>query len=108
MSTTPSIDDFIEALSEEPDWYSLGIFLGVPAIRLDLFKLVNRETSVTRCLIEVYMCLERLGKAPSWDMILLTLRSMGNHALAKTIVSRYIDYSPPEGIVAGESARTIK
>ena len=93
----PSIDQFAKVLCQVPDWYSLGVFLGGPSNDLDLIKHDYRGTSVTRCLIETYKCLERLGKAPSWNSIANNLRAMGNHALSEHIDSTYIHPSlePP-------------
>ena len=95
--STPSIDQFAKVLSKEPDWYSLGVFLGVSYQESHKIKQEYREATVTRCLIEVYQCLERLGKAPSWDSIARNLRAIGNHALAEQIDSTYIHPSlePP-------------
>ena len=92
-----SIDQFAKVLSKELDWYSLGIFLGVPSHDLNTINHEYSRISVTRCLIEVYQCLERLGKAPSWNSIASKLRTMGNHALADHIDSTYIHPSlePP-------------
>ena len=87
MSTT--IDQFAEVLSKEPDWYSFGIFLGVRSPDLDRIKHEYDSISITRCLIEVYKCLERLGKVPSWDFVACKLRAIGNHALAEEIVSMH-------------------
>ena len=93
----PSIDQFAKVLSKEPDWYSLGIFLGVPSHDSNTIMHEYSRTSITRCLIEVYQCLERLGKAPSWDSIASKLRALDNHALAEHIDSTYIHPSlePP-------------
>ncbi len=95
--STPSIDQFAEVLSKGPDWYSLGVFLGVPSNELDTIGENYSKISVTRCLIEVYKCLERLGKAPSWDFIASKLRALDHHALAEHIDSTYIHPSiePP-------------
>ena len=92
-----SIDQFAKVLSKELDWYSLGIFLGVPSHDLNTINHEYSRISVTRCLIEVYQCLERLWKAPSWNSIASKLRTMGNHALADHIDSTYIHPSlePP-------------
>ena len=92
-----SIDQFAKVLSKEPDWYSLGIFLGIPSHDLNTINHEYSRISITRCLIEVYQCLERLGKAPSWDSIASKLRTMGNHALAEHIDTTYIHPSlePP-------------
>ena len=95
--SAPSIDQFAEVLSEESDWYSLGVFLGVPHHELDTIGENYSKISVNRCLIEVYKSLERLGRAPSWDFIASSLRKNKNHALAKHINSMYIHPSlePP-------------
>ena len=78
---------------KEPDWYSLGVFLGVPSNELDTIGENYSKISVTRCLIEMYQCLERLGKAPSWNSIASNLRKMDHHALAEHIDSTYIHLS---------------
>ena len=93
----PSIDQFAEVLSKDPDWYSLGVFLGVPGNELNMIRENYSKISVTRCLIEVYQCLERLGKAPCWDFIASKLRALDHHALAEQIDSTYIHPSlePP-------------
>ena len=93
----PSIDQFAESLSKEPDWYSLGVFLGVPSNELDRIGENYNKISVTRCFIEMYKCLDRLRKAPSWDFIASKLRLLDNHALAEQIDSTYIHPSlePP-------------
>ena len=89
----PPIDQFAKVLSREPDWYCLGIFLGAPSNDLDSIKSEYRGTSVTRCLIETYKCLERLGKAPTWNSIASNLIEMGNCFLAEHIDSTYIQPS---------------
>ncbi len=93
----PSIDQFAEVLSKGPDWYSLGVFLGVPSNELNTIGENYNKISVARCLIEVYQCLERLGKAPSWDFIASKLRALDHHALAEQIDTTYIHPStePP-------------
>ena len=93
----PSIDQFAEVLSKGPDWYSLGVFLGVAGNELNTIGENYSKISVTRCLIEVYQCLERLGKVPSWDSIASKLRALDNHALAEHIDSTFIHPSlePP-------------
>ena len=88
--SAPSIDLFAEVLSKGPDWYSLGVFLGVPDHEINAIKLEYSGISVNRCLIEVYQCLVKLGKAPSWDSIASRLRALDHHALAEHIDSTYI------------------
>ena len=93
----PSIDQFAKVLSQEPDWYCLGIYLGAPSDDLDLIKHEYRGLSVSRYLIETYKRLERLGKAPTWNSIASNLIEMGNCFLAEHIDSTYIQPSlePP-------------
>ncbi len=95
--SNPSMDQFAKVLYKEPDWYSFGVFLGAPSHELDTIGENYSKISVTRCLIEVYKCLEKLGKAPSWDFIASNLREMGNNLLAERIDSTYIHPStePP-------------
>ena len=95
--SAPSIDQFAVVLFKGPDWYSLGVFLGAPFHELDPIKLEYSGIGVIRCMIELYKCLVRLGKAPSWDSIASILKSIGYTALAEEIVSTYIQPSlkPP-------------
>ena len=48
----PSIDQFAEVLFKGPDWYSLGIFLGVAGNELNTIGENYSKISVTRCLID--------------------------------------------------------
>ena len=92
-----SIDQFAKELSPVSDWYSLGVFLGAPVNDLDTIRNEYSKFGVTRCLIELYKCLETLGKTPSWSVIVERLRSLGNYGLADKIHSTYIQPSlePP-------------
>ena len=89
----PTIDQFAEVSSLEPDWYTLGIFLGAPSHELDTIGLNYRGISKLRCLVEVYKCLENRGNLPSWDFIANNLRRMNNHSLADRIDLKYIQPS---------------
>ncbi len=104
----PSIDQFAEVLSKGPDWYSLSVFLGVSYHELNTIKHEYSGISITRCLIEVYQCLERLGKAPSWDSIASKLRALDHHALAEHIDSTYIHPStePPSESSSSNSGQS--
>ena len=92
-SIDPSIarvDQFTEVLSGATDWYTLGTLLDVPTTDLDWIKQEYRGMQITRYQIEMYNCLKRLGKLPTWKSIASSLRTMGNHALAERIHSTYI------------------
>ena len=104
----PSIDQFAKELSNEPDWYSLGTFLGAPTSDLDKIKHEYSGISVTRCLIETYKCLERLEKTPSWNFIAKQLRALNNPALAEQIDTTYIPPSlePPSESSSSDSEQS--
>ena len=113
---TPTIDQFAEVSSLEPDWYTLGIFLGAPSHELDTIGLNYRGISILRCLVEVYKCLENRGNVPSWDFIANNLRRMNNHSLADRIDSKYIQPSlkpstvphcPSSSLESGSSDNSI-
>ena len=86
---SPNISQFAEVLSQEPDWYTLGIFLDAPTHKLDAIGLHFRGDSCLRCLIELYKCLESQAKTPSWEFIAKSLRRMNNHSLADKIKANY-------------------
>ena len=92
--STPTIDKFAEVLSQEAEWYTLGVFLGATTQELDAIGLNYRTVSVMRCLIELYTSLQRRGKCLSWDHIANTLRRMKNYYLADQIISVYILLQP--------------
>ena len=110
MMSGPFIDQFVKVLSAETDWYSMGAFLGVPTTDLDRIKHEYRGATVTRCLIEVYQCLERLGKTPSWNSITSTLRELGNHALSEKIRSTdiYPSTKPPSESISSNSEQSSR
>ena len=89
MSSHPSIDQFAEELSPVSDWYTLGVFLGAPTPELDTIRNEYSKIGVTRCLIELYKCLEKLGQTPSWGVIVRKLKSMSNNALAEKLHTTY-------------------
>ncbi len=104
----PSVNQFAKELSKEPDWYTLGTFLDAPTGDLDSIKHECRGMRITRCLIEVHKCLERLGKVPSWNSIAEELKALDNHALAEHIDSTYIHPStePPSEFSSSNSEQS--
>ena len=86
----PTITEFTEALLPEPDWYSLGIFLGASTAELDTIGINYRGVSTMRCYIELYSCLKSRDIIPSWEFIIDCLQRMNKDALAKRITSKFI------------------
>ena len=83
---TPS--EFTELLSEEPDWYSFGAFLGARTHELDIIQMNHQGAgSHKRCLIELYKCLESRGKTPSWEVVVDKLKRFKNYKLSNRIAS---------------------
>ena len=87
---SPTITEFVHVLSEETDWYIFGTFMGVPTSELDNISRNYRTESVTRCLIEMYKCIESRGLPLSWEHIVKSLRAMKNNYLSDKIQSKYI------------------
>ena len=87
----PTLEDFVEALSTESEWYTLCVFLGAPTHELDDINRNYRYDGIKRCLIEVYKCLENAQRVPTWQSIEFALRRTGNIALANKIKTEYID-----------------
>ena len=86
----PTVAQFVDALSTEPHWYNLGIFLHVPSHELNRIGLQYRSEGTLRCLIEVYKSLESLNKVPSWEFLSQVLKTINNVALANEIYTNYV------------------
>ena len=89
-NTTPSVAQFVKALHNEPDWYTLGVFMAVPTTELDRIARNYSKDSIRRCLIEVYKFIKSKSLPLSWQLIAESLKDMDNNALAKQIESDYI------------------
>ncbi len=89
-SDIPTVDQFADALSSEPHWYNLGIFLQLPTAELKKLELEYRSMGTQRCLIELYNSLESLNKVPSWEFLSQALGRCNNVALAKEIYTKYV------------------
>ena len=83
---SPTIDNFVEELATERDWYTLGMFLGVSTVDLDVITTNYSTQGIRRCLIEIYKCLESKGKPLSWKIIAVALQRMENSNLANEIL----------------------
>ena len=91
---SPTIDKFVEVLATERDWYSLGMFLSVSTVDLDVITTNYSTQGIRRCLIEIYKCLESKGKPLSWKIIAVALQRMESFNLANEILR--ISESPEE------------
>ncbi len=86
----PTVDQFAYALSSEPHWYNLGIFLQLPSHELNRIGLEYRSEGTLRCLIEVYNSLESIHKVPSWEFLSQVLGKINNDSLANQIYTNYV------------------
>ncbi len=91
----PTVAQFADALSSEPHWFNLGIFLQVPTAELKKLELQYSSMGIQRCLIELYNSLESLNKVPTWEYLSQALRKRNNIALANEIYSKYV-LRPPQ------------
>ena len=87
-------DIFIEELSQEQRWYTMGILLGVPTHKLDTISINYGSLCIRECLGELYKCCMELEGGVSWEQIVEALRKMDNGFLAGIIYSKYISPSP--------------
>ena len=87
-------DVFIEELSQEQRWYTMGILLGVPTHKLDTISINYGSSGIRECLGELYKCCMELEGGVSWEQIVEALRKMDNGFLAGIIYSKYISPSP--------------
>ena len=86
---------FVELLSEEPDWYSFGTFLGARTHELDIIQMNHQGAgSHNRCLIELYKCLESREKTPSWEVVVEKLKRFKNYKLSNRITSVFKPSEP--------------
>ena len=83
-------DLFAEELEKEPKWYDLGVFLGIPTNELDSIQERYVFEGQTRCLIEIYKCLERRTKPIQWKAIIEALRRRKNNKLANDLDRKYV------------------
>ncbi len=97
-TSVPAIDEFAEALQEEPNWLSLGVFLKLPKTELGLIESSGFE--IVRCYLELYSLMQRLNMMRTWAEIAAALRRLKNLRLADEIDKKYIQ-SP--SIKSGES-----
>ena len=87
-------DVFIEELSQEQRWYTLGILLGVPTHKLDTISINYGSSGIRGCLGELFKCCMELEGGVSWEQIVESLWKMKNVLLAASIHSKYISPSP--------------
>lgn len=84
------VDVFAEALSEDPDWYTLGVFLGVKSHTLKEIGRNYRLEGTIRCLIELYESYSESCEEPlSWDIIVSALQRKKNVHLANKLQSKF-------------------
>ena len=93
---SPAIESnvFIEDLSQDERWYTLGTLLGVPTHKLDAISVNYGSSGINRCLGELFKCCMELEGGVSWEQIVEALRKMDNDFLAGIIYSKYISPSP--------------
>ena len=87
-------DVFIEELSQDQRWYTVGVLLGVPTHKLDTISINYGSSGIRECLGELYKCCMELEGGVSWEQIVEALRKMDNGFLAGIIYVKYISPSP--------------
>ena len=87
---SPTVAQFVMALSTETGWYMLGVFMGVPTSELDAIDRNHGSDGRMRCLAEMYKYIESMSLPLSWQLIAEALKNTNNHSLAEKIHSEYI------------------
>ena len=87
---SPTVAQFVMALSNETGWYMLGVFMGVPTSELDTIDRNYGSDGRMRCLAEMYKYIESMSLPLSWQLIAEALKNVNNHSLAEKIHSEYI------------------
>ena len=96
--TPVTADLFAEELEEEPKWYDLGVFLGIPTNELDSIQATYAFEGPRRCLIEIYKCLEKKTNPIQWKAIINALERMRNNKLAGYLKRKYVKGSSASAI----------
>ena len=100
---SPSVDEFAESLAEvSTGWYTLGVFMGAPPHELSSIALRFSAEGVLRCLIELYQFLKSIGKMPSWEFIISSLKRMNKVYLADQINSRLVRSLRQSSVSSGD------
>ena len=87
MSEAITPEEFVVELYEVPDWFTLGIFLGVDELQL---RQINRSENTNRCLVEVFSLIKRLDIELSWRKIAEALEKMKYFRVARNIRQKYL------------------
>ena len=91
VSPSPTVDQFAEVLRPEGNsWFDIGVFLGASDAEIEVIRQNHATNGVVTCLIKLHGCLVKKGKPLTWETIATALRRLGNHTLADSIHSKYI------------------
>ena len=85
-SSPVELSKFVEVSSQEPNWYMLGVHLGVPSSKLDVIERTHPK-DFSRCLVELHKSLEK--SSFTWEAIASSLEKMPNNDLADKIRTTY-------------------
>ena len=87
----PAADLFVEVLSQDcPNWFDIGVYLGASITDLREIRKNYTTHGIITCLAELHDCLVKKEKPLTWEAIATALRRLGNHRLAESIHSDYI------------------
>ena len=100
-----TVAQFVMALSNETEWYMLGVFMGDPTSELDTINRNYGSDGRMRCLAEMYKCIESMSLPLSWQLIAEALKNMNNHSLAQKIHSEYILPTLQASPMSGQDSR---
>ena len=85
LNKIPGVTEFAAILKAEPNWYTLGVFLGLSVGDMTFIQRDNNVHGILQRYIAVYTSLEYQNKLKTWSDIADALRKMDNHALAGNI-----------------------
>ena len=87
MSTSLTVDVFLEATKNENDWSTLGIFLKVPQSELKAIE--EEKSTVLHRKTELFLRWSKISK-PNWSDLISALRKMQNISLADALTEKYL------------------
>ena len=99
MSTSLTVDVFLEATKNENDWSTLGIFLKVPQSELKAIE--EEKSTVLHRKTELFLRWSKISK-PNWSDLISALHKMSNISLADELTEKYL--KSPEDTVSVQTS----
>ena len=79
----------VEAVSDFPDWHSLGLKLGLTMSQLDEIHVTYHVYGVGRLKAQMFNVWLESSPNASWADLILALKNMNKHRVAGEVAARY-------------------